>query len=50
VIKGAIKRGENPDAIEVIRAASFGMIGRRSPKPPLLVGESSSSPPTEKAA
>jgi hypothetical protein len=48
VIKGAVKRGGKPDPVEVIRAASLGMIGRSS-KPPLLAGESSSEP-NKKAA
>jgi hypothetical protein len=43
VIKGAVKRGGKPYPIEVIRAASLGMIGRSS-KAPLLAGESSSEP------
>jgi hypothetical protein len=48
VIKGAVERDEKPDAAEVIRAASLGMIGR-SPKSLPLAGESGSSP-TKKAA
>jgi len=48
VIKGAVTRGAKPDPVEVIRAASLGMIGRSS-KPPLLAGESSSEP-NKKAA
>jgi hypothetical protein len=35
VINSAIKRGEKPDPVEVIRAASLGMIGRSSKTPAL---------------
>jgi hypothetical protein len=35
VINGAVKRGEKPDPVEVIQAASLGIIGRSS-KPPAL--------------
>jgi hypothetical protein len=31
-----MKRGEKPDPVELIHAASLGMIGR-SPKPPALI-------------
>jgi hypothetical protein len=35
VVNSAIKRGEKPDPVEVIRAASLGMIGRSSKTPAL---------------
>jgi hypothetical protein len=35
VINSAIKRGEKADPVEVIRAASLGMIGRSSKTPAL---------------
>jgi hypothetical protein len=49
VIKRAVKRGEEPDPVELIRAASLGMIGR-SPKPPQLPSAPSDEPPKTKAS
>jgi hypothetical protein len=49
VIKDAVKRGDKPDAVELIRATSLGMIGR-SPKPPQLPSAPSDKPPKKRAA
>jgi hypothetical protein len=49
VINNTMNRGAEPDPVELIRVTSLGMIGR-SPKPPLLAGESSDSLPRKKAA
>jgi hypothetical protein len=41
VIASAVKRGEKPNPVELIRAASLGMIGRAS-KPPALTSPAKS--------
>lgn len=48
VIKDAVKRGDKPEAVELIRATSLGMIGRS--KPPQLPSAPSDKPPKKKAS